>query len=63
MFHRGEDVFPMVVSEVSAILKYKGLCELGVCDPRCIPKEGYTIWVNILLVSHFFNVWYCVCGI
>jgi hypothetical protein len=39
MFHRGEDVFPMVVYEVSTILKFKGLCELGVCDLRCTPRK------------------------
>ena len=53
----------MVVSGVSTIPEFKGLCELGICDPRCISKKVRPSWVNVFISLPFFNIWCCVCGI
>ena len=44
-----EDMFPTIISKASTILEFKGLCELGTCDPRCIPKKVRPFGVNIFI--------------
>jgi hypothetical protein len=44
-----KDMFPIIVFEVSTTLELKGLCELGVCTPRCIPKKVKSFWVKTFI--------------
>ena len=49
----------VVVSHILALLESM---ELGVCYPRCIPKEVRPLQVNVLGVQLFCYVWDCVGG-
>lgn len=42
-------MFLMIVSKVSTILEFKGLCELGICHPRCIPYVVRPFKVNVFI--------------